>query len=242
MDAYFATITTTNTLNTATNSVDLIFLPFIAVFIILTLFFNAWLKPGPHPPHSRAMRASAKTGNSFEIIGRARITDADGIRVKNREIRLAGLDAPEYGQPAVIRGQTVNHGAIIKNRLIKLIGGKSVRVVVTHPDKYRRLVGTVYLGGTDINAHMVNSGWAVAAYGDQYNQQQEFASRNRIGMWNYDSFHDPRVWKAMDNQPRVPATKRKSFFSKRSRPTSDPIKRYVKRQILPYRYRRLFRL
>ncbi len=185
---------------------------------------------------------SGRADFPFEIVGRARITDADGINVNGREIRLAGLDAPEYGQPAVIHGRTVNHGGIIKHRLIKLIGGKKVRAVITDVDKYHRLIGTVYLGETDINGYMVKSGWAVAAYGNQYNRQQAFAKKNRAGMWNYDSFHDPRTWRTMDVPPRAPENYRKRFRPKRYRSGSDPVSRYITRKLAPYRYRRLFRL
>ena len=137
---------------------DPISLTYIAIFAALTLLFNAWLKPKPRRKYARKPVGSGRADFPFEIVGRARITDADAINVNGREIRLAGLDAPEYGQPAVIHGRTVDHGGIIKHRLIKLISGKKVRAVITDVDKYHRLIGTVYLGETDINEFMVKSG------------------------------------------------------------------------------------
>ena len=35
------------------------------------------------------------------IKGWAKVTDGDGIKVKGYKVRLAGLDAPEWNQPAV---------------------------------------------------------------------------------------------------------------------------------------------
>ena len=78
------------------------------------------------------------------ITGKAYVTDGDGIRVDRQEIRLGGLDAPEWDQRAKHRdGYWFNHGKRVKSALIQEIGGKHVRVSVEDTDKFGRLLGTV---------------------------------------------------------------------------------------------------
>ena len=63
------------------------------------------------------------------IIGRAYVTDGDGLRVSGYNIRMASLDAPEWDQMARHQdGYWFNHGKRVKSTLIQAIGGKRVRV------------------------------------------------------------------------------------------------------------------
>ncbi len=73
-----------------------------------------------------------------------------GERVK---IRLYGIDAPEMKDSG---------GKKSKKYLSKLIAGKEVQIKTHGHDKYRRVIGIVYLNGTDINGKMVKDGYARA--------------------------------------------------------------------------------
>ena len=87
------------------------------------------------------------------------MTDGDGIRVARQEVRLAGLDAPEYDQKAKHQdGYWCNHGKRVKSALIQEIGGKSVRVSVESVDKFGRLVGTVTYKGRQGHRGMAGAG------------------------------------------------------------------------------------
>ena len=89
------------------------------------------------PTHRVASPAST-------IAGKAYVTDGDGIRVARQEVRIAGLDAPEWDQKAKHRdGYWFSHGKRVKSALIQEIGGKHVRVSVEGTDKFGRLLGTV---------------------------------------------------------------------------------------------------
>ena len=71
-----------------------------------------------HPAH----RVESPTRT---ITGKAYVTDGDGIRVARREVRLAGLDAPEWDQKAKHRnGYWFSHGKQVKSALIQEIGGQ----------------------------------------------------------------------------------------------------------------------
>ena len=95
-----------------------------------------------HPAH----RVESPTGT---ITGKAYVTDGDGIRVARQEVRIAGLDAPEWDQKAKHRdGYWFSHGERVKSALVQEIGGKHVSVSVEGTDKFGRLLGTVtYKGG-----------------------------------------------------------------------------------------------
>jgi endonuclease YncB( thermonuclease family) len=101
---------------------------------------------------------------AFVFEGRVvRVKDGDSILVERQdvkrvsEVRLAGIDAPELGQP---------WGLQSRSALRKLVQGRTVRVEVTDRDRYNRLVGKVHVGPIYVNAAMTRSGdaWAFARY------------------------------------------------------------------------------
>ena len=128
------------------------------------------------------------------IAGKAYVTDGDGIRVAGQEVRLAGLDAPEYDQKAKHwDGYWFKHGKRVKSALIQEIGGKHVQVSVESVDKFGRLVGTVTHKGRDIGEWLVREGHAIAAYDDRYRHVQRAARRAKRGMWAHAHNFDPRA-------------------------------------------------
>ena len=75
------------------------------------------------------------------------------LYLAGQEVRLAGLDAPEWDQKAKHRdGYWFSRGKRVKSALIQEIRGKHVRVSVETVDKFGRLLGTVtYKGQTSGN-------------------------------------------------------------------------------------------
>lgn len=161
-----------------------------AVIVLIGTFIN---KSGS--------RRSRLIGNSSEsvrrsystISGKAFVTDGDGLRVARQEVRIFGIDAPEWNQLAKdSNGQWFNHGRVVKSALIKEIGGEYVRVVVEDTDKFGRLLGTVSFRGRDIGEWMVREGHAIAAYSDRYKRVELEARKARRGMWANEHNFDPR--------------------------------------------------
>ena len=73
------------------------------------------------PRKRRRTRRQRRTGT---LAGKAYVTDGDGIRVSGQEVRFAGLDAPEWDQPAKHHdGYWFGHGKRVKSALIRAIGG-----------------------------------------------------------------------------------------------------------------------
>ncbi len=133
------------------------------------------------------------------ISGEAYVTDGDGIRVGDQNIRLASLDAPEWDQPAMDRsGEWFDHGKQVKSALIRAIGGKHVQVVVDEYDKYGRAVGVVTCDGKDVGEWLVRNGYAIAAYGDRYENIEREARKAKRGMWGLRVAYDPRSWRHRD--------------------------------------------
>ena len=128
------------------------------------------------------------------ITGKAYVTDGDGIRIARQEVRLAGLDAPEWDQKAKHRdGYWFSHGKRVKSALIQEIGGKHVRVSVESTDKFGRLLGTVTYNGRDIGEWLVREGHAIAAYSDRYVYVEREAREAKRGMWAHAHNFDPRA-------------------------------------------------
>ena len=140
-----------------------------------------------HPAH----RVASPTRT---ITGKAWVTDGDGIRVARQEVRIVGLDAPEWDQKAKHRdGYWFNHGKRVKSALIQEIGGKHVRVSVEGTDKFGRLLGTVIYEGGDIGEWLVREGHAIAAYSDRYIHVEREAREAKRGMWAHAHNFDPRA-------------------------------------------------
>ena len=119
------------------------------------------------------------------------VTDGDTLTLLVEEthfkIRLAGIDAPERGQP---------YGRKARQALSKKVLGKEVRVLqikihvlVRGRVLYKRTLGVVYLGRVCVNTELVKEGWAWY-YRRYFNsdskylaQAEEAAKKAKAGLW-----------------------------------------------------------
>ena len=119
-----------------------------------------------------------------EIVGRVvRVADGDTITVltagnMQEKIRFHGIDAPEKDQA---------FGQKSKQRLSDYVFGKDVTVTWKSKDKYGRILGTVWLGSTDINLQMLRDGyaWHYKRFDSNptYAAAELEARQNRRGLW-----------------------------------------------------------
>lgn len=149
---------------------------------------------------------------------RVRIIDGDTVECGGTRYRLAGIDAPESGQPAIdARGRYFDAGEAATNELSNFLAemqaGDWQADIVWHRgkvDRYRRQLAHIELthrdGSTlDVCAWMVAEGWAVAEYGAQYRDLEGDARRHRRGLWAGD-FERPKDWRrARRSRSRAPA-------------------------------------
>jgi endonuclease YncB( thermonuclease family) len=117
------------------------------------------------------------------------ILDGDTIRVESSEkvvyqVRLAGIDAPEKGQP---------FGEDSRRNLARILMGKAVVVQSQKTDRYGRLVGKVFLDAADISLMQIRAGlaWHYKQYQkeqseldrDSYSVEESTARQRRVGLW-----------------------------------------------------------
>lgn len=125
------------------------------------------------------------------------VFDGDSLAVVKQgeseqiQIRLYGIDAPEKGQP---------YAKQAREKLIKLVRHKQVRIEVQHTDDYGRQVGKVYVGKTYVNLEMVKAGLAWyykhhAANAKDLKKAEAKAREDKKGLWQADNPVNPRDWR-----------------------------------------------
>ena len=115
------------------------------------------------------------------------VADGDTITVLNTakkqyKIRLLGIDAPESKQ---------DFGTKSKQYLSSLVFGKEVTVKSTGTDRYKRHLGTVFIGNININLEMVKKGlaWHYKYYSDdkELANAELQARASKVGLWSHTS-------------------------------------------------------
>ena len=126
-----------------------------------------------------------------------RVIDGDTVVVQTApatevRIRLAGIDAPENGQP---------FGQRARQFLASRIAGRGVEISGDSRDRYDRILGTVWADGRDINAELVCGGMAWAyrvrneAQNPVYLQCENAAREQKKGLWQAPSPVPPWQWR-----------------------------------------------
>lgn len=122
---------------------------------------------------------------SQDIIGIASVIDGDTIEIHNTRIRLSGIDAPESRQLCTIEDKPYRCGQQAALALDKFIANSTLRCEGSKTDRYKRLIAVCYLKDKDINAWLVENGWAMAyrQYSMDYVEQEDAAKANKVGIW-----------------------------------------------------------
>jgi endonuclease YncB( thermonuclease family) len=109
---------------------------------------------------------------------------------KQHRIRLSDIDTPERKQP---------FGTKAKEALSELAFGKQARVVEITVDRYGRIVGRVYVNGTDVNRELVAQGYAWVYR--KYSNDAELlgleaeAKQKGLGLWADPNPISPWEWR-----------------------------------------------
>ena len=131
--------------------------------------------------------------------------DGDSFSLGGEEIRLWGIDAPEFFQTCRNQaGQDYSCGRQAKDNLRDLIGGRAIRCETTTRAKNEtRTVARCFVGADDLGQMMVRSGWAVEyQYFSKgvYTADELQAKNSKSGLWS-GTFQNPRDWrKARENR------------------------------------------
>nr|WP_319948090.1 thermonuclease family protein [uncultured Shimia sp.] len=139
---------------------------------------------------------SAKSVHEERVLtGSAYVTDGDTIKIKNTQIRLFGVDAPELNHP---------YGKKAKWALHKLCKDQTITAKISDEDEYGRTVAHCYLpDGRDLSAEMVKQGLAIdwpKFSGGRYASLETTDARKKL--WLADARQKGRmhVWKKFESR------------------------------------------
>jgi endonuclease YncB( thermonuclease family) len=145
------------------------------------------------------------------IVGHATVIDGDTLDIHGTQIRLYGVDAPEYDQMCILRGKNIPCGQNAAHALSDKIGSALVTCEPKDRDKNNRVLAVCHSGGDDLNAWMVAHGWAMAyrQYTADYAEEEDSASQANLGIWQGE-FVTPWDWRhgkrpeAVKTEPQQP--------------------------------------
>lgn len=129
--------------------------------------------------------------------GNVDVIDGDSFRRGKDEIRLNGIDAPEYRQTCRdAAGRDWDCGKEAARALRNLVAGRTVECTGLDADRYGRLVSRCTVGDLVINAEMVRLGWAIAytRHATLYLREEEEARHEKRGIWR-GTFDLPEDWR-----------------------------------------------
>jgi endonuclease YncB( thermonuclease family) len=136
-----------------------------------------------------------------------KVSDGDTIHVTTPEktkltVRLYGMDAPETPKINQRTGHINKPGQPYgeeswKALEAKIMGGQ-VRLDIIDIDRYKRMVGVIWIGNRNINLEMVKEGYAEAyleylkePYRAQFIRAEKEARSARRGIWSLPGYERP---------------------------------------------------
>lgn len=137
-----------------------------------------------------------------------KVSDGDTIHLTTPEqtklkVRLYGIDAPETPKINHRTGRINKPGQPYGDEAWKAleskIMGKQVRLDIIATDRYRRMVGLIWLADRNINLEMVSEGFAEAyveylkpPYRMQFLEAEQEAKSDRRGIWSLPEYERPK--------------------------------------------------
>jgi len=135
------------------------------------------------------------------------VSDGDTVKLETAEgtklkIRLYGIDAPEMGKISRRTGMVSKAGQPYGEEAYEALKSKmldsKVKVDIMATDRYKRMVGIVYLNNKNINIEMVKEGWAWAyreyldrPYASEYLDAEREARTKRSSLWQQPNPQPP---------------------------------------------------
>lgn len=141
------------------------------------------------------------------ITGPAHVIDGDSLTVAGQEMRLKGLDAPEFRQMCREDTRDIPCGRRATAAMKRLVERGPVYCYGAERDRYNRLLVLCRVNGVDIGREMVLAGHAVD-YG-LYAEEEREARKMQRGLWA-GTFERPedyrrRLRESGESAPRPPA-------------------------------------
>ena len=140
-----------------------------------------------------------------------KVSDGDTIHVTTPDqtklrVRLYGIDAPETSKINHRTGRVnkpgQNHGNESMKALQGKLMGKQVKLDIIELDRYRRMVGMVWIDTRNINLEMVREGYAEAyveylkePYRLEFIRAEMEAKSAKRGIWSSPDYERPKDFK-----------------------------------------------
>ena len=131
-----------------------------------------------------------------------KVIDGDSLVLDGVEMRLEGIDAPEYHQDCFDKdGNKYRCGEKADAYMWKMVSGRKVSCEKLETDRYGRQVAICYADGEDLNKAMVAAGWAVAydRYDKRYVKTEKEARKAGRGIWQ-GKFMKPEFWRLLNRR------------------------------------------
>ena len=126
------------------------------------------------------------------------VIDGDSLRVSGGEVRLAGIDAPEYRQTCTdAAGAAWPCGKEARAALERLVQGGGVSCETAVEDRYGRALARCRSSGGDIAEALARQGWAEGARDRRFKEPSAAiaeARKAKRGIWRGGHSH-PAEWR-----------------------------------------------
>lgn len=136
--------------------------------------------------------------------GLVEVVDGDSLRIANAEIRLQGIDAPEYRQLCQdAEGRDYACGKEARRALQSLVRNVVLDCTSMEADQYGRALSTCRTHDThqDVARELVLQGWALAYRSQKYAVAEAAARRDRRGLWA-GQFERPATYRSRERLTR----------------------------------------
>ena len=176
--------------------------------------FSAYSKPGGYDPlcyfnditeniiaSYQGINETTNLNSSILNKDKIRIVDGDTIVLNSKKIRFHGIDAPEKKQKCKDSNSEIYFcGLKATDELKKIIGANQINCKTKDKDRYGRFISVCFVNGKNINALLVEKGWALAyrKYSNDYIAIENKAKKNKLGLWS-GSFKPPWIWRQNKN-------------------------------------------
>ncbi len=169
-------------------------LAFLAIFCGSIFFVSNFA-------NSQSQNFQSKSHLQFnkKFAGIGAVIDGDSIKVGKNEVRLFGLDAPEYSQTCFDATQNeYSCGKMSREFLVNFAQGKEIECIYAQMDKYNRFLSKCFVDKASINEAIIKNGMAVIYNFNESDQKmielEKIAKEKKLGIWK-GAFQLPRAYR-----------------------------------------------